>query len=70
MLRHNVPLFDPRKQTAERATHPKEWSPRPYLDYIGLSSSHFLLHVIPGEILFYWSHIYLPILEQKTDLKF
>ncbi|KHJ80663.1 hypothetical protein OESDEN_19659 [Oesophagostomum dentatum] len=32
MLRHDIPLFDPRKQTAEHAAHPKDWSPRPYLD--------------------------------------
>ncbi|RCN42133.1 hypothetical protein ANCCAN_11873 [Ancylostoma caninum] len=32
MLRHDIPLFDPRKGAAPYAVHPKDWSPRPYLD--------------------------------------
>ncbi|KAK6755449.1 hypothetical protein RB195_014050 [Necator americanus] len=32
MLRHDMPVFDPRKRTASHTVHPKDWSPRPYLD--------------------------------------
>ncbi|EYC01147.1 hypothetical protein Y032_0110g191 [Ancylostoma ceylanicum] len=32
MLRHDIPVFDPRKGAAPYAVHPKDWSPRPYLD--------------------------------------
>ncbi|KAL6741758.1 hypothetical protein Aduo_014981 [Ancylostoma duodenale] len=32
MLRHDVPVFDPRKGAAPCAVHPKDWSSRPYLD--------------------------------------
>ncbi|VDO42006.1 unnamed protein product [Haemonchus placei] len=32
MLRQNLPDFDPNKPTRPYTIHPKDWSPRPYLD--------------------------------------
>ncbi|PIO65447.1 hypothetical protein TELCIR_12885 [Teladorsagia circumcincta] len=32
MLRQNLPEFDPRKPRRPYVIHPKDWSPRPYLD--------------------------------------
>ncbi|CAJ0590522.1 unnamed protein product [Cylicocyclus nassatus] len=32
MLRHDIPQFDPRNPPPPTAFHPKDWSPRPYID--------------------------------------